>query len=151
MGTPPASINAMRSLSTICHFTLKQAHQTSLIMKFSTLAFAGTAMATTGHMASRSPSEESLPKLTSANRMGTLMQLKASQRDASRAQGMFDEGRWPSMKATACQNGAAGDYSCENVDLHGTLSHGDMGSADREGNDTWGKLCAFYSVILYVD
>lgn len=108
-------------------------------------------MAATGYMASRSPSEDSLPKLTSANRMGTLMQLKASQRDASRAEGMFDEGRWPSMKATACQNGSAGDYSCENVDLHGTLSHGDMGSADREGNDVWGGFRIFHCTISYAD
>lgn len=117
-------------------------------MKFTTLALAGSAAAT-GHMAARSPSGEKLPELTSANRMGTLMQLKASQREASRAAGMFDEGRWPAMQATACQNGSAGDYSCENVDLHGSLSHGDMGSTDREGNDIWGKTIT-WSIIHIV-
>ena len=56
-------------------------------MKFSTLALAGTAAA--AHLSSRTDTSK-LPKLTSANRMQTLRQLKLSQRDASRAAGMFE-------------------------------------------------------------
>jgi hypothetical protein len=81
-----------------------------------------------------------LPELTSANAMSVLRQLKQSQRDSDRSVGAFDEERYTSLSAAPCSGGSVGEYSCGNVDLTGSLTHGDMGSTDREGNDIWGTL-----------
>ena len=37
-----------------------------------------------------------------------------------------------------CNGGYAGEYACNNVDLHGFLSHEDLGSETLRGNDVWG-------------
>jgi hypothetical protein len=80
-----------------------------------------------------------LPPLTSQNSMSVLRQMKQSLRETSRANGAFAEGRYTSMSATACTNGQIGEYSCSNVDLTASLTHGDMGSSTAEGNDIWGE------------
>jgi hypothetical protein len=73
-----------------------------------------------------------------------LMQLKTNHWQSMRDNGMFDPGRYKSVSTTtACVNGKAGDYSCQNVDMHAFLSHQDMGSTTREGNDVWGKVSPF--------
>ena len=97
-------------------------------------ALAGSAAAWSGHMR-----KEDLPELNTANRMGTLRQIKLSQRDAARAAGLYDAGRYRSAAGTPCSgNGTAGEYSCRSVDLAAHLTHEDMGSSEREGNDIWG-------------
>lgn len=72
------------------------------------------------------------------NKMQNLMELKTSAREAKRENGDFAANKYKSMKPTACANGSAGQYSCENVDLQASLTHGAMGSQTREGNDIWG-------------
>lgn len=72
---------------------------------------------------------------------------KEAKRATARANGVFAANKYPSMKAnpnarmaaSVCTNGkAANTYSCGNVDLHGFVSHQDLGSKTREGNDIWG-------------
>lgn len=74
----------------------------------------------------------------SINMMGTLMSLKTAHHDVKKSAGVFREGAYESMGATKCQNGKAGEYSCKNIDLLGSLTHEAMGSTTREGNDVWG-------------
>ncbi|KAL2163233.1 hypothetical protein VTH06DRAFT_5289 [Thermothelomyces fergusii] len=64
--------------------------------------------------------------------------------DEARARGLFG-GSLLYRKITArqrCVGGVAGKgaaaYRCRNVDLHGFLSHEDLGSAAKAGNDVWG-------------
>lgn len=82
-----------------------------------------------------------------AEKMDRLMQMKLEAKNKMRAQGFFDEGRYDKGRVasgfTACANGQAGPYSCSGVDMTGFLSHGEMGSSTREGNDVWGQhfLC----------
>lgn len=120
-------------------------------MRLHTVAFAAGAAATaaagdvsTDYLAT----SNKLPQLTSSNRMGTLKQLKTSQRDASRAAGLFDEGRYQALKTAKCSGGKVGEYSCSNVDLVASLPHGQMGSGDREGNDIWGTH-PYYPPLLH--
>lgn len=99
-------------------------------MKFSilpSLALAGAVMA-----------EAELSGFQSSSKMEGMMQMKQSHRDAQRAAGVFDMNRYQIAAATKCQNGKAGEYSCNNVDLQGHLRHQDMGSKSREGSDLWG-------------
>ncbi|KAK3185839.1 hypothetical protein K4F52_005293 [Lecanicillium sp. MT-2017a] len=99
-------------------------------MKFSilpSLALAGAVMA-----------EAELSGFQSSSKMEGMMQMKQSHRDAQRAAGVFDMNRYQIAAATKCQNGKAGEYSCNNVDLQGHLRHQDMGSRSREGSDLWG-------------
>lgn len=81
-------------------------------MKFKILVLtAGTAAASAGHLKT-----QQLPKLNTNNRMSTVRQIKLSQRDASRAAGLFDEGRYKSLRATPYSNSTvAGEYSCQNT------------------------------------
>lgn len=75
--------------------------------------------------------------------MDRLMQLKTDQRARMRAEGAFDKfdnARVGAVGPTPCTNGKAGEYSCEKVDMYGFLSHAQMGSTTKEGNDIWGKL-----------
>ena len=87
--------------------------------------------------------------------MDRLMSMKLTQREAHRAAGAFAPARYSSTsKATSkavtkCKNGKAGEYACENVDMHSFLSHEEMGSKTREGNDIWGMLC-FLTYFLVV-
>ena len=48
------------------------------------------------------------------------------------------EGNYKVASTTACVDGKAGGYSCNNVDLKGFLRHQDLGSRTRVGNDVWG-------------
>lgn len=81
----------------------------------------------------------------SASKMERVMELKTQQWNTARAQGLFD-GSSRYRKFTAkqpCINGHAGTgvnstYRCNNVDLHSFLSHEDLGSATKAGNDVWG-------------
>ncbi|EAW13493.1 uncharacterized protein ACLA_055410 [Aspergillus clavatus NRRL 1] len=70
--------------------------------------------------------------------MNRLMSTKLNHWSKARTQGMFDANRYPDLGKQKCANGTAGEYSCENVDLLGFLSHQAMGSETREGNDIWG-------------
>ncbi|KAI9844683.1 MAG: hypothetical protein M1837_005425 [Sclerophora amabilis] len=72
-------------------------------------------------------------------KMDRLMSMKTQQWDKMRAEGQFDRDTYKSLqRATPCVNGKAGEYACDNVDLLSFLSHQDMGSTTREGNDVWG-------------
>ncbi|MCJ1468788.1 hypothetical protein MMC07_007418 [Pseudocyphellaria aurata] len=71
--------------------------------------------------------------------MDHLMDLKLEHWGKMRAEGMFDSGRVASVaQKVPCSGGKAGEYSCDHVDLLSFLSHEDMGSTTREGNDVWG-------------
>ncbi|KAE8153574.1 hypothetical protein BDV25DRAFT_127090 [Aspergillus avenaceus] len=74
--------------------------------------------------------------------MDHLMSLKVEHRERARAQGLFKANNYIDLGKTACVDGKAGEYSCENVDLLGFLSHQAMGSTTREGNDIWGWTSA---------
>jgi choice-of-anchor B domain-containing protein len=81
---------------------------------------------------------------TGADKMERVMQLKTEQWEAARSKGLFG-GSTLYRKITrkqACINGFAkhGDtsYACNNVNLHGFLSHEDLGSKTKAGNDVWG-------------
>ncbi|KAJ1327074.1 choice-of-anchor B family protein [Microdochium nivale] len=71
--------------------------------------------------------------------MQELRQRKNDQHSQDLAAGVFDLDRYERLASgTACVNGKAGEYSCNNVDLKGFLRHQDMGSRTRVGNDVWG-------------
>lgn len=77
------------------------------------------------------------------SRMASLKAMKIATRQRMQAEGAFDVNKYESHQGvTPCVDGKAGEYSCDNVDLHGFLTHGDMGSATREGNDIWGRYPA---------
>lgn len=72
--------------------------------------------------------------------MERLMTLKSEQREAFRSQGLFNSGKYGrDNRFHKCRGGRSGEYACNNVDMHGFLSHEEMGSTTREGNDVWGK------------
>lgn len=70
-------------------------------------------------------------------KMAALMELKTAHRENQRGLGAFASGAYVSQGPTPCVAGKAGQFSCENVDLKTFLTHADMGSATREGNDVW--------------
>ncbi|KAK2741563.1 hypothetical protein FQN57_005546 [Myotisia sp. PD_48] len=71
--------------------------------------------------------------------MARLMDMKISQREEFRSQNVFAAGKYgKTNRYTRCRRGKAGEYGCDNVDMHGFLSHEEMGSKTREGNDVWG-------------
>ncbi|KXJ88959.1 hypothetical protein Micbo1qcDRAFT_137482 [Microdochium bolleyi] len=71
--------------------------------------------------------------------MQELRRRKDNQHSQDLASGVFAEDRYQRLAAsTACVDGKAGEYSCNNVDLKGFLRHQDMGSRTRVGNDVWG-------------
>lgn len=71
--------------------------------------------------------------------MERLMNMKVAQREEYRNQGYFDPGKYNGDNTLhKCRDGRAGEYRCDNVDMHGFLSHEEMGSSTREGNDIWG-------------
>ncbi|KAK3293041.1 uncharacterized protein B0H64DRAFT_204892 [Chaetomium fimeti] len=79
-----------------------------------------------------------------ASKMEEIMDVKTKQWDAARARGLFG-GSTLYRKVTSkqrCVNGVAGKgnaaYRCNNVDLHGFLSHEDLASTTKAGNDVWG-------------
>jgi propanediol dehydratase large subunit len=81
--------------------------------------------------------------------MERLMSIKVSQRESFRAQGVFNANKYGRTNTyTKCANGKSREYACENVDMHGFLSHEEMGSVTREGNDVWGMPCPTTRAIL---
>lgn len=71
--------------------------------------------------------------------MQSLKALKESQWEGFRAQGIFDPGQYNDRNRYArCRGGKAEEYKCHNTDVHGFLSHEEMGSDVRMGNDLWG-------------
>ena len=68
------------------------------------------------------------------------MELKIKQWDTARAQGLFRGSLlYPKIKAaTPFVKGKAGEYACNKVNIHGFLSHEDLGSQTKAGNDVWG-------------
>ncbi|KAL8672788.1 MAG: hypothetical protein Q9168_002782 [Polycauliona sp. 1 TL-2023] len=73
--------------------------------------------------------------------MDRLMKLKTDQRNQRRAQGafnMYDNARLGAATPVPCVNGKSGPYSCDKVDMLSFLSHSQMGSSTKEGNDIWG-------------
>lgn len=74
-------------------------------------------------------------------KMDHLMGMKLEHWSKMRAEGMFDSNRVASgAQKVPCSGGKAGEYLCDHVDLLSFLSHEDMGSTTREGNDVWGTL-----------
>ena len=74
--------------------------------------------------------------------MDRLMDLKIKHWDKMRADGAFDKfdnARKQAIGYTACVGGKAGEYACDRVDLLSFLSHQEMGSTTKEGNDVWGN------------
>ncbi|KAG7005837.1 hypothetical protein G7Y79_00017g042190 [Physcia stellaris] len=73
--------------------------------------------------------------------MDRLMDLKIKHWTKMRAEGAFnkyDNARLQAVGPTPCVNGKAGEYACDKVDLLSFLSHQEMGSTTKEGNDIWG-------------
>ncbi|KAK5655166.1 hypothetical protein OQA88_6065 [Cercophora sp. LCS_1] len=71
--------------------------------------------------------------------MAELRELKLATWSAQSEAGVFDVDRYQALAdTTACVNGKAGEYKCNNVDLVSFLRHQDMGSSTRKGNDVWG-------------
>ena len=74
--------------------------------------------------------------------MDRLMGLKIKHWSKMRASGAFDKFDDTNARVMApmpCTNGKAGEYACDNVDMLSFLSHQEMGSTTKEGNDIWGK------------
>ena len=76
----------------------------------------------------------------SVSKMDRLMELKTKQWDNAMARGVFGGSALyhKILKTTPCINGKAGEYQCRNVNMHGFLSHEDLGSQVKMGNDIWG-------------
>ncbi|EEP81366.1 conserved hypothetical protein [Uncinocarpus reesii 1704] len=71
--------------------------------------------------------------------MERLMDMKLRAQERMENEGYFDANKYTASKGvTKCVNGKAGEYSCDNVNLHGFLPHADIGSKTRRGNDVWG-------------
>ena len=74
--------------------------------------------------------------------MDRLMRLKTDHWNSMRAQGVFnryDNARLGAAVPAPCVNGKSGPYSCDKVDMLSFLSHSQLGSSTKEGNDIWGK------------
>lgn len=74
--------------------------------------------------------------------MDRLMRLKTDHWNSMRAQGIFnryDNARLGAATPVPCVNGKSGPYSCDKVDMLSFLSHSQLGSSTKEGNDIWGK------------
>lgn len=77
--------------------------------------------------------------------MTRLMSMKLAEREEYRAKGMYAPGRYANStnRFVPCRHGKAGEYSCDKVNQHGFLTHEQMGSTTREGNDVWGEFILF--------
>lgn len=73
------------------------------------------------------------------SKMSEVMNLKATVHKQKQEAGVFAEQTYEAMGNTNCTDGKAGVYSCNNVDVKGSITHEAMGSTSREGNDIWGK------------
>ncbi len=89
----------------------------------------------------------SLVSASDGGEMDRLMQMKEATRARQRAEGVFDQQRefLAPQSLQKCVNGKTASaacqvqYACDGVDLHGFLSHADLTSKTKEGNDIWGK------------
>ncbi|EGS22392.1 uncharacterized protein CTHT_0019230 [Thermochaetoides thermophila DSM 1495] len=86
-------------------------------------------------------------QIKTASIMEELMALKEAEWDTFAQQGLFGgSALYPKISnRIPCINGKAvlstkgnNTYSCRNVDLHAFLSHEDLGSQAKAGNDVWG-------------
>lgn len=79
-----------------------------------------------------------------ASKMEHVMEIKVKQWEDARSRGLFGGSfLYPKIKkATPCVKGQAGEYKCNKVNLHGFLSHEDLGSTTKAGNDVWGWTSA---------
>lgn len=71
--------------------------------------------------------------------MSVMHQIKLESYEKQKLVGAYDEGRYQSQGAQKCDGGKAGEYKCQGIDLKGLITHGDMRSKNRIGNDVWGK------------
>lgn len=99
-------------------------------MKFSTTTFAGLVLLATTVLAT--PQDFATTSATSTGfSMSHLKELKVATREKSRGLGRFKKGKYGKhgKNVSKCKNGKVdGLYACSNVDLHGFLSHEEMGS-----------------------
>lgn len=72
--------------------------------------------------------------------MEVLKAKKLAHQSEKEKAGQFAMNAYKAAGATACVNGTAGEYKCNNVDMKGFLRHQDMGSRTRVGNDVWGMF-----------
>ncbi|KAG6202757.1 hypothetical protein E4U35_004961 [Claviceps purpurea] len=79
---------------------------------------------------------------SAANQMSEAMKMKTSFHKQKQDAGIFDDKQYEAKSNVECKDGRAGEYGCKNVNLKGSLGHGDMGSQTREGNDIWGWTSA---------
>lgn len=71
-----------------------------------------------------------------AKPMSVLRQLKLNTWAELSETGAFDIHRYEALAVSiSCQNGRAGEYRCNNIDLVSFLRHQDLGSSTRQGND----------------
>ncbi|KAK5653076.1 hypothetical protein OQA88_9363 [Cercophora sp. LCS_1] len=103
-------------------------------MKFNVIATAALGASTVSASASAE----------AASKMEQVMEIKVKQWEDARARGLFGGSLlYPKIKkSTPCVKGKAGEYQCSKVDLHGFLSHEDLGSQTKAGNDVWGWTSA---------
>ncbi|KAG5914087.1 hypothetical protein E4U61_006134 [Claviceps capensis] len=79
---------------------------------------------------------------SAASKMAKAMNMKSSWHKQKQDAGLFAEEQYEAKSNVECKDGRAGEYGCKNVNLKGSLGHGDMGSETREGNDIWGWTSA---------
>ncbi|KAG6037447.1 hypothetical protein E4U41_005089 [Claviceps citrina] len=72
------------------------------------------------------------------SQMSRVMDLKAAFHKQKQEAGVFAENGYKAMGRVECKDGKAGEYRCENVDVKASITHEQMGSTSREGNDIWG-------------
>lgn len=99
-------------------------------MKFSTITGLALALATFDFaIAVPKPQEAGITSVSRMSALG-LQGKKTATREAARGRGAFGKGKYKSKHgAKKCKNGKSdGTYACSNVDMHGFLSHEDMGS-----------------------
>lgn len=82
-----------------------------------------------------------------ASEMDLLMEMKTAERAAMRSRGDFAKGKHARREKEKCKDGRAGEYACDNVDMLDFISHEEMGSTTREGNDVWGESIPFSSLL----
>ncbi|KAF4463652.1 choice-of-anchor B domain [Fusarium albosuccineum] len=79
-------------------------------------------------------------------KMDEMMALKTAQWDRAEARGLFGGSKLykkltsfqPCIKGKSGRGPGKESYSCNNVNMHGFLSHEDLGSTTFRGNDVWG-------------
>jgi len=112
---------------------------TSILMA----ALAGTAMAIPNTKAAQAKKVNlqafNAPQAVS---MEVLRERKVKQHERDVAKGAFRMNAYKAAGATACVDGYAGEYKCNNIDLKGFIRHQDMQSRTRIGNDVWGWTSA---------